>query len=150
MGFCFVLFFSHVTMRSFHILSFSDHEQILAEQPWYCGVLMSRLRASQKSPAVTKMFFLLFCVDFFAWIVLCSVYCSCPMLALVTDSLHGMVYFCVSGFYSYALLMYLFKVHFKYSFYQFYCQRELLPPVCSTGYLLLLICYFWNNMYVCV
>ena len=77
-GLGFVLFISHVTMGPFHVLLFNCHEQILEEQPWYCGSLRSMLRSSQRSPAITKICFSpllsgFLCLDYFLlWILFLS------------------------------------------------------------------------------
>lgn len=66
------------------------------------------------------------------------------------DSLHGTVYSYIRVLIPMLCWHSLFKVHFKYSFYQFCYQWELLHPVCSTRCLLLFTCYFWICVCVCV
>lgn len=87
---------------------------ILAELSWWSGSLLSMLRTSQKSPAVTKHLF-----SIFMWVSLLgyfvfwnSLVLCCPWPLTVYMGQCTLIY-------QFLLSYTLFKVHFKYSFYQF-------------------------------
>lgn len=104
-----VLFISQVTVESFHVLLFNFHEQILREQPWYCGALMSVLRSSQRSPAITLFFFT------FIWISLLGLFSTLDFIFVLYYPWSLIVYIdqdCLSGF----LLLDFAHVLFQSSF----------------------------------
>lgn len=93
---------------------FSYHEQILAEQPCWSGSLLSTLRTSQKSPAVIKRLF-----SIFIWVSLLVYFVFSNSLALCCLWPLTVYMGQCTLIYQFLLSCTLFKVHFKYSFYQF-------------------------------
>lgn len=126
------------------LMSLSSQNNHDTEVFWY------QCEASEE-PALTNLPFLYFPLDFLSWnLFLCSGHCSCPVLPLGHWEFRwkGVLIY-VSGSYMLCWCS-LFKVHFKYSFYQFDCQWEFLLKVYSTGFLMLFTCYFWISICVCL